>query len=55
MNVKSLINALWEYDPEDIVSVCDLGIVIHEVNFDLDNVVLLDKFDGEINNEQCYY
>ena len=55
MNVKSLINALWDYDPEDIVSVCDLGIVIHEVNFDLDNVVLLDKFDGEIYDERHYY
>lgn len=55
MNVKSLINVLWDYDPEDIVSVCDLGIVIHEVNFDLDNVVLLDKFDGEIDDERHYY
>jgi hypothetical protein len=55
MNVKSLINALWDYDPEDTVSVCDLGIVIHEVNFDLDNVVLLDKFDGDIDNERNYY
>ena len=55
MNVKSLINALWDYDPEDIVSVCDLGIVIHEINFDLDNIVLLDKFDGEIDDEQYNY
>lgn len=54
MTVKSLINLLWEFDPNDLVFVDDTGIVVHETNFEIDDKIELDKFEGDLDEQHNY-
>lgn len=54
MTIKSLIQLLWSYDPDDLVYIDKSGLIVHEINFDIDSSIELENFDGDIDEQYNY-